>query len=31
VLSAKSRFKGPSRMGSEEELEAIEAGLAAGD
>jgi hypothetical protein len=31
VLSAKNWFKGPVRMGSEEELEQIEAGLASGD
>ncbi len=31
ILSAKNWFKGPVRMGSEEELEAIEAGLASGD
>jgi amino acid transporter len=31
VLSAKNWFKGPVRMGSEEELEKIEAGLASGD
>jgi hypothetical protein len=28
VLSAKNWFKGPVRMGSEQELEQIEAGLA---
>ncbi|MGH3139537.1 MAG: amino acid permease, partial [Gaiellales bacterium] len=31
VLSAKNWFKGPVRMGSEEELERIEAGFASGD
>jgi hypothetical protein len=31
IISAKNWFKGPVRMGSEEELEAIEAGLASGD
>ena len=31
ILSAKNWFKGPVRMGSEEELEQIEAGLASGD
>jgi amino acid transporter len=31
VVSAKNWFKGPVRMGSEEELERIEAGLASGD
>jgi len=31
VLSAKNWFKGPVRMGSEEELESIEAGFASGD
>jgi hypothetical protein len=31
VISAKNWFKGPIRMGSEEELERIEAGLSSGD
>ena len=31
IVSAKNWFKGPVRMGSEEELERIEAGLASGD
>ena len=31
VLSAKNWFKGPVRMGTEEELERIEAGFASGD
>ena len=31
LISAKNWFKGPVRMGSEEELEQIEAGLASGD